>query len=139
MIRKQLTKNLREFLRIKNYSQHTIENYERDINEFFLFTEKNKIYIENLESNTASSWLISLRKKGLSNRSIHRKISSLRNFFRYLQRNSFFEQNIFEGMKVPKIEEKLPKVARSSESPTLRVIFKQNFTNLNSNSTLNSN
>ena len=110
MIREQLTKNLKEFLKIKNYSQHTIDNYERDINEFFLFAEENEIYIEGLEPKIASSWLIYLRRKGLNNRSIHRKVSSLRNFFRYLQRNSFFEQNIFEGIKVPKIEEKLPKV-----------------------------
>ena len=110
MIKEQLTKNLKEFLKIKNYSQHTIDNYERDINEFFLFTEENKIHIEGLEPKIASSWLIYLRRKGLNNRSIHRKVSSLRNFFRYLQRNSFFEQNIFEGIKVPKIEEKLPKV-----------------------------
>ena len=41
MIREQLTKNLKEFLKIKNYSQHTIDNYERDINEF-LFAEENK-------------------------------------------------------------------------------------------------
>ena len=34
------------FLKIKNYSQHTIDNYERDINEFFLFAEENKIHIE---------------------------------------------------------------------------------------------
>ncbi len=65
MVREQLTKNLKEFLKIKNYSQHTIDNYERDINEFFLFAEENKIHIEDLEPKTASGWLIYLREKVL--------------------------------------------------------------------------
>ena len=106
----EYTKNLKEFLKIKSYSNHTILSYERDINEFFIFLNRKKITLNQINSSLGSQWLISLRKKGLSNRSIHRKISSVRNFFRYLQKNNHLEQNIFEGIRVPKIEEKLPKI-----------------------------
>ena len=106
----EYTKNLKEFLKIKSYSNHTILSYERDINEFFIFLSGQKIALNQINSSLGSQWLISLRKKGLSNRSIHRKISSVRNFFRYLQKNKHLEQNIFEGIRVPKIEEKLPKI-----------------------------
>lgn len=106
----EYTKNLKEFLKIKSYSNHTILSYERDINEFFIFLSGQKIALNQINSSLGSQWLISLRKKGLSNRSIHRKISSVRNFFRYLQKNNHLEQNIFEGIRVPKIEEKLPKI-----------------------------
>ena len=106
----EYTKNLKEFLKIKSYSNHTILSYERDINEFFIFLNGQKIKLNQINSGLGSQWLISLRKKGLSNRSIHRKISSVRNFFRYLQKNKHLEQNIFEGIRVPKIEEKLPKI-----------------------------
>ena len=106
----EYTKNLKEFLKIKSYSNHTILSYERDINEFFIFLSGQKITLNQINSSLGSQWLISLRKKGLSNRSIHRKISSVRNFFRYLQKNNHLEQNIFEGIRVPKIEEKLPKI-----------------------------
>ena len=106
----EYTKNLKEFLKIKSYSNHTILSYERDINEFFIFLNGQKIKLNQINSSLGSQWLISLRKKGLSNRSIHRKISSVRNFFRYLQKNKHLEQNIFEGIRVPKIEEKLPKI-----------------------------
>ena len=106
----EYTKNLKEFLKIKSYSNHTILSYERDINEFFIFLNRKKITLNQINSSLGSQWLISLRKKGLSNRSIHRKISSVRNFFRYLQKNKHLEQNIFEGIRVPKIEEKLPKI-----------------------------
>ncbi|MBH36717.1 MAG: recombinase XerC [Gammaproteobacteria bacterium] len=106
----EFTKNLKEFLKIKSYSNHTILSYERDIKEFFIFLNGQKIKLHQINSSLGSQWLISLRKKGLSNRSIHRKISSVRNFFRYLQKNKHLEQNIFEGIRVPKIEEKLPKI-----------------------------
>lgn len=106
----EYTKNLKEFLKIKSYSNHTILSYERDINEFFIFLNGKKIKLDQINSSLGSQWLISLRKRGLSNRSIHRKISSVRNFFRYLQKNKHLEQNIFEGISVPKIEEKLPKI-----------------------------
>ena len=106
----EYTKNLKEFLKIKSYSNHTILSYERDIKEFFIFLNGQKIKLHQINSSLGSQWLISLRKKGLSNRSIHRKISSVRNFFRYLQKNKHLEQNIFEGIRVPKIEEKLPKI-----------------------------
>ena len=106
----EYTKNLKEFLKIKSYSNHTILSYERDINEFFIFLNRKKITLNQINSSLGSQWLISLRKRGLSNRSIHRKISSVRNFFRYLQKNNHLEQNIFEGIRVPKIEEKLPKI-----------------------------
>ena len=74
----ELKERLKEFLRIKNYSQHTISNYERDINRFLIFIEENKADPYDLEQSTLTQWIISLRKKGLGNRSIQRNISSLR-------------------------------------------------------------
>ena len=75
-----LKERLKEFLRIKNYSPHTISNYERDINRFLSFLEEKKINPDDLMPATLTQWIIFLRKKGLGNRSIQRNISSLRNF-----------------------------------------------------------
>ena len=58
-----LKERLKEFLRIKNYSQHTISNYERDINRFLIFIEENKADPYDLEQSTLTQWIISLRKK----------------------------------------------------------------------------
>ena len=46
----ELKKRLKEFLKIKNYSDHTISNYERDINKFLKFIEENKFDAEDLSS-----------------------------------------------------------------------------------------
>ena len=104
-----LKERLKEFLRIKNYSQHTISNYERDINRFLVFLENADISPNDLMPQTLTQWVIYLRKKGLGNRSIQRNISSLRNFYRYLHKNKEIDANPFDAIQSPKVEERLPK------------------------------
>ena len=53
----ELKKSLKDFLRIKNYSEHTISNYERDVNRFlkYLSWESNIMYYQtNTNKNYAS-------------------------------------------------------------------------------------
>ena len=104
-----LKERLKEFLRIKNYSQHTISNYERDINRFLVFLENADSSPNDLMPQTLTQWVIYLRKKGLGNRSIQRNISSLRNFYRYLHKNKEIDANPFDAIQSPKVEERLPK------------------------------
>tara|TARA_B100000287_G_scaffold31296_1_gene29245 strand:+ start:848 stop:1741 length:894 start_codon:yes stop_codon:yes gene_type:complete len=104
-----LKESLKEFLRIKNYSQHTISNYERDINRFLVFLENADSSPNDLMPQTLTQWVIYLRKKGLGNRSIQRNISSLRNFYRYLHKNKEIDANPFDAIQSPKVEERLPK------------------------------
>ena len=104
-----LKEKLKEFLRIKNYSQHTISNYERDINRFLVFLENADSSPNDLMPQTLTQWVIYLRKKGLGNRSIQRNISSLRNFYRYLHKNKEIDANPFDAIQSPKVEERLPK------------------------------
>ena len=85
-MKENIFENLKTFLRVKNYSNHTISNYERDVKRFLAFASKTKTSIESLEQQDVTSWIFDLRKKGLGNRSILRNLSSLRNFFRYLKR-----------------------------------------------------
>ncbi|MDA0344377.1 MAG: tyrosine recombinase XerC [Proteobacteria bacterium] len=104
-----LTLELRSFLKIKNYSMHTISNYERDITRLLKFLSKENLTIEDINKQITSKWLIELRKMGLGNRSINRNISSVKNFFKYMQKIKKVEHNPFETVKAPKIEERLPK------------------------------
>ena len=104
-----LTEELTSFLKIKNYSIHTISNYERDITRLLKFLSKENLTIEDINKQTTSKWLIELRRMGLGNRSINRNISSVKNFFKYMQKLNKVEHNPFETIKAPKMEEKLPK------------------------------
>jgi len=105
-----LTEELTSFLKIKNYSIHTISNYERDITRLLKFLSKENLTIEDINKQTTSKWLIELRRMGLGNRSINRNISSVKNFFKYMQKLNKVEHNPFETIKAPKMEEKLPKI-----------------------------
>ena len=105
----ELKKSLKDFLRIKNYSKHTISNYERDINRFLKYLNENKIDPDDLSTAIITGWIIFLRREGLSNRSIQRNISSLKNFYKYLFKNGITNTNYFESVQSPKIGETLPK------------------------------
>ena len=105
----ELKKSLKDFLRIKNYSEHTISNYERDVNRFFKYLTENKIYPDDVSTAIITGWIIFLRREGLSNRSIQRNISSLKNFYKYLFKNGITDTNYFESVQSPKIGETLPK------------------------------
>ena len=105
----ELKRSLKDFLRIKNYSKHTISNYERDINRFLKYLNENKIDPDDVSTAIITGWIIFLRREGLSNRSIQRNISSLKNFYKYLFKNGITDTNYFESVQSPKIGETLPK------------------------------
>ncbi len=105
----ELKLRLKEFLRVKNYSDHTISNYERDINRFLTFIQKNDVEPDWLNGQIITKWIVSLRKDGLGNRSIQRNISSLKNFYKFLFKSGVIETNSFESVQSPKIGETLPK------------------------------
>lgn len=62
------------------------------------------------EISTASvrSWMIELVERGLSNRSIHRKMASLRGFFRFLNKRGRLKEKLMDGMVLPKVQKRLP-------------------------------
>lgn len=105
----EIRQQLSQFLKVKNYSVHTITNYQRDISRFLNFIDSQGFNFKQLATNQISQWIIFLRKLGLGNRSIQRNISSLKNFYQYMFKNGFLSSNPFEGIVAPKINGSLPK------------------------------
>ncbi|HET8886154.1 MAG TPA: tyrosine-type recombinase/integrase [Salinimicrobium sp.] len=78
-----------EYLQLeKKYSMHTITAYRADILAFqkFLLKEFDQQEIEQVNYSQIRSWIVCLVDQGISNVSINRKISSLRSFFKFLQK-----------------------------------------------------
>ena len=76
-----------EYLKIeKNYSVNTLSAYKKDLIEFQVFINENfdKCVIENVDYKIIRSWIVLLVNKILSNRSINRKVSSLKSFYKFL-------------------------------------------------------
>ncbi|MGN7470242.1 tyrosine recombinase XerC [Brevibacillus sp. SAFN-007a] len=98
------------YLRVeKNASPHTVKQYMADISEFVSFMEQHQIFAFAAVSYLhGRSFLAHLAGRGLSRRSIARKLSSLRSLYRFLLREGLLEQNPFQLVSTPKMEKKLP-------------------------------
>ena len=72
----------------KKYSKHTITAYRKDLNDFFAFYKTNYDDVIILEINYSQirSWIVWLVNSDINNRTINRKISSLKSFFKFLQK-----------------------------------------------------
>ncbi len=96
-----------DYLKIeKNYSQHTLRNYNKDLLEFGEFIKG----VSPLEIDFLAlrRFIMELNKRRLSKKTIARKISSLRSFFKFLCREGFLESNLAISLITPKLEKKLP-------------------------------
>lgn len=72
----------------KNYSPHTVRAYEKDLLEFKVFCSE-EFKEDNLDAvsyTVIRSWIVSLVDSGLSNRSVNRKVASLKAYYKFLMR-----------------------------------------------------
>jgi len=100
-----------DYLRFeKRYSQHTLISYQTDLAQFFAFLESqfDAPAIESISSIFIRSWLAELKEDRISSKSINRKISTLKSFFRYLMKQGVIKQTPMTTIISPKISKRLP-------------------------------
>ncbi len=94
----------------KRYSNHTVVAYENDLQQFSDYL--NKIYELNLASQVRHtqirSWLVSLIENKIDARSINRKISTLKSYFKFLMKTGSLEKDPMKKVQSPKISKRLP-------------------------------
>ena len=108
----------------KNYSNHTVTSYLKDIHDFYTFIKNEELasdLIDVTRERLGRHYLSFLDAKNYSKKSIARKISSLRTFYDYLLLNKHIEVNIFLQLETPKIPKKLPKIINDDE---IEMLFK---------------
>jgi len=91
----------------KKYSKHTTTAYLNDINSFQLFcnNEYDNQSIVTVNYVQIRSWIVNLVEAKVSNRSINRKVSSLKSFYKFLQKTKEIDVNPLakhKALKVPK-------------------------------------
>ena len=82
-----LIKKFLDYLQLeKNYSYNTLAAYKRDLNQYNIYIIENNgdLKIENADYKIIRSWIVSLVSSNISNRSINRKVSSLKSFYKFL-------------------------------------------------------
>lgn len=100
-----------EYIRVeRNYSLYTVNDYRKDIIEFSEFLEREKFgTLERFTNNANRYYLAFLNQRRLRTRSVARKMSSLRSFYRFLVNERICEVNKFAEVNSPKLEKVLPK------------------------------
>lgn len=111
----------------KRYSSHTVLAYENDLRQFsdYLSTTYS---IENLKKDIRSehirSWMVFLIDQGISTRSVNRKMTTLKSFYKFLLQKKIIDYNPTSKVVSPKLKKKLPNFISSTEMERL---FDQNF------------
>lgn len=100
----------------KRYSEHTRMAYQVDIEQFFDCTLiKLESEFSEVTHLVVRGWIVDLMEKQYSNRSVNRKLSSLRSFFKWLKRENIIFSNPMQRVSGPKTEKRLPSFARTSD------------------------
>lgn len=93
----------------RKYSAHTVKAYARDIESFFEFiiAEFGVLQVSEISYNLIRSWIVRLTDEGVGNRSINRKIASLKAYFKFLQKIGEVSQSPLAKHKSLKVKKEL--------------------------------
>jgi integrase/recombinase XerC len=94
----------------KRYSQYTVRSYHDDLTQFSQFLKKDfgGVSLQEISSSFIRSWLAFLKSNELSSKSINRKISVLKSFFKYQLRTGVLENMPLTNIVLPKNKKRLP-------------------------------
>ncbi len=118
MTNRPLIQKFIDYIRIeRHYSEHTIDAYERDLHEFcaFLGVEPSALDPQLVTDADIKDWMISLLDAGEKPRSVRRKLSSLRSFWRFMLRVGYVDKDVTRAIIAPKMDKPLPVFFKPSE------------------------
>ena len=101
----------------KRYSSNTVISYENDLRQYVAFCQNQ---LPPAEAVTAGhrlirSWVVHLMDEGLAARSVNRKLSTLKTFYRYLLHMGVISQNPVDRVQSPKQGKKLPRFVEEKQ------------------------
>lgn len=100
----------------KNYSEHTTTNYKIDLEEFAQFLDsRGKSDIAKIDYFILRKFLSVLNEKRHSKRTLSRKISTLKSFFKFLVREGELKTNPASSLIYPRLDKPLPKFLTEKE------------------------
>lgn len=94
----------------RRYSKHTLESYGNDLEQFGLYlrSEYHKDEIELASHHEIRSWIVQLMEHKISPRSINRKLSTLKSFYKFLMRKGTVKKSPLSKVLAPKTSKRLP-------------------------------
>jgi len=105
----------------RRYSPHTIIAYQADLEQFSIFL-KNKLEVDEISTadhHCVRAWLVSLMESARSSRSVNRKVSTLKSFFKFLRRIEEIKEDPMLKVVPPKNGQRLPLFIKESKMTQL--------------------
>ncbi len=101
----------------KNYSLHTEISYSKDLSQFeeYLGQSFEGVALIDADADIVRQWMASLVESGMTARSVNRKLSSLKSFYRYLLRIGLIKSSPMKRVVGPKAKKPLPSFANDSD------------------------
>ena len=118
----QTIQNFVDYLKFqKRYSQHTVISYKNDLSSFFgyLNSQFGKMALPDIKPSFIRSWLAGLKEQGMESKTITRKISTLKSFFKYLLRQQLIAVSPMATIVSPKVSKRLPQFVDKDDIATL--------------------
>ena len=103
----------------KGLSQNTLDSYRSDLEQFSTWLEKNNLSYIKTSKKEILSYLSFLFQKGLGSKTVARKLSSLKSFFRYLVFKSIIQNDPSSEVETPKLLKSIPKSISEKEVEAL--------------------
>jgi len=92
----------------KRYAEHTLTSYRNDLEQYHAFCQENGKEGMDLFFKTIRSWVVHLMENGYAPKSIHRKISSLRSYCKFLIKNGDLDTDPVEKILKPRLKSRVP-------------------------------
>jgi len=101
----------------RKFSDHTIRSYKFDLIEFndFLNAYDQNLLFSDVDRSAIQFFIQKLSKKGLSDKSLQRKVSTIKSFYRFLLDNRYIKSNVSDLIPIPKSSKRLPNVLSKKE------------------------
>ena len=101
-------------LNLRNLSANSVKAYSLDLRDFLNFSFKESVVVlksdlSNISAHTIRLWILSLRNRSVKASSLSRKISSLKNFFHWLENSHNIYNSAISKLDSPKKDSKLPR------------------------------
>jgi integrase/recombinase XerC len=106
----------------KRYSQHTLISYKNDLYQFvdYLQVEYDGLELNKATASFVRSWLASMRNEKITAKTINRKISTLKSFYKFLMKTGELTQSPMTTIVAPKVQKRLPSFVAENDMETLQ-------------------
>lgn len=115
----------------RGYSANTLRSYGDDVRQFMAFAglDPESSDLSSITHRHIRAWISSLISQGVSPRSVNRKLSSLRSFFKFLIREGVVKNNPLSKVVAPKLSKRLPEFVPESDMAKLdpEILFSNSY------------